>query len=109
MMIVLSVGSASSVAAAVCQHESAQAHAAALQSHDGKAASDARMEDAARAFTSKSGLGGNAGWAAVPMYMLPPTIAAVPPVQVAVLRPRPPDAPDLPSLSLPPLLKPPTA
>jgi len=73
MMTVLAFVSSSSVAAALCRHQDAQQHAAALHGDDQQEAAEAQLEDAAGAFSMKKGALADAGAFALPAFILPPS------------------------------------
>lgn len=109
MMLMMTVVSATSVAAAMCAHQSADAHAAALASDDHGTAADAHLEDAAGAAVAKKGALADAGAFSLHAFILPDISAApfTPVSQIAL--PRAPDASKVPRASGPPLLEPPAA
>jgi hypothetical protein len=109
MMITLTVVSGASTAAALCSHQNAQAHAAALEHADAHVAAAARLEDSAAANSAKRALMVDAGAFSLPAFILPPGMASPRPAAAEPFRPRPPDAAKLARGSFPPPLRPPSA
>ena len=109
LMITLTVVSGSSVAAAMCSHQNAQAHAAALHGSGLRGAAVAQMEEAAGKLASKKGALADAGSFSLPAFIMPDGAVPVPLAPTDLTRPRPADAAKIASLSIPPLLEPPAA
>jgi hypothetical protein len=107
MIVVLVIAHGSSVAAAICRHDSGAQHVAALQSDDaGIAAVAAGEEDAAKMASKKGSLGGSDAW---PSDMLPAPGLQVPFRAGEPVERNPADAPVLAGGSVLPLLEPPAA
>jgi hypothetical protein len=109
MILALVVTQGTAMAAAVCRHETVQAHSAARASEDRTVASVALDEESAASTRSKkapssSDLSG--GW---PAPLLPPASVAAPDRTAEPVRLRPPAYSALPSVTRVPLLKPPSA
>lgn len=105
-MFALTLGNGTAVAAAICQHPDARAHAAALQSSDVAVAAAALSEDRAANSVEKEGMLADGGGVSLLGFVLPPepelalrTVERASPPLTAV-------AP-LASRSPPPLLEPP--
>ena len=109
MMITLTVVSGGSTAAALCSHQNAQAHAAALEHADAHVAAAARLEDSAASTAAKRALLVDTGAFSLPAFILPAGVASPRLASTEPLRPRPPDAAKLARGSLPPPLRPPSA
>jgi len=109
MMLTMPLVSATSVAAAVCQHRSAQEHAAALNGDDDREAAVARGEDMAKAHEGKSSEAVDFGAFAFAAFVLPASASSFSAPQASALRPRLPDLAALPSRVIAPLLEPPAA
>jgi hypothetical protein len=109
VLITLVVANGSSVAAAVCRHQDALAHAAALQSGDEKVAAAAHTEETARSETSKKAAPADARVLMLAAYTLPPAVAAFPERLMEPSRPWVEDAALLAGRSIRPLLEPPSA
>ena len=109
MMLTMTLVSATSVAAAVCQHRNAQEHAAALNGDDGQAAAEARAEDMARAHNGKNSEAVDFGAFAFAAFILPApsTDVPAPPADPLPLRPASSAAPA--GRVIAPLLEPPAA
>lgn len=109
MVVILIVANGSSVAGAICRHESLAKHAAARQSHDARVADVAFSEEAADSIASKKGALADAGAVAWVADLSPGPRLTIPfgpsgPLDpdVALVRP-------LVGRSLAPLLEPPAA
>jgi hypothetical protein len=109
MVITLTVVSGGSTAAALCSHQNAQAHAAALHDSDEHVAATARAEDSAAANAAKRALLVDTGAFSLPAFILPAPLAAPVFASAEPLRPRPLDAAKHARTSIPPPLKPPSA
>jgi hypothetical protein len=97
-----------SAAAAVCRHDTAREHVQARQSKDAEIASVSLREDAAASASTKA-TGSGEPLSVWPAKLLPAESPA-PPLRSAERLPvRPARQAALPSLSVPPLLKPPSA
>lgn len=106
LMLALTLGNGAAVAAAICQHHDARAHAAALQSPDKAVAAAAMSEDGAANSAEREGMLADGGGASLLGFLVP----AQPALSLrAVERSSPPrvPTPGLAGLSSPPLLKPP--
>ncbi|HEX8192429.1 MAG TPA: hypothetical protein VF552_05970 [Allosphingosinicella sp.] len=108
IVIALTFGNGSAVAAALCEHGSTAAHQVALDSGDEGVAADAQSEDAAAAAASKKAAPGENN-AAVAGYILPADPAAPMPLPRAGTNLAPERGSPLAGLSVPPLLEPPLA
>ena len=109
LMLVLAIANGPAVASAICQHQDARAHAAAVQSTDAGVAADALSEETAAKATSVDGALGDAAGTLLAGYMLPPEPVLLPPGFVdATIRSMPDDLGQV-SRSVPPLLEPPLA
>jgi hypothetical protein len=108
MLLALVVGQGSSLAAAICRHQSLSAHVAARLGPDRKAAAAALTEEAAASVAGKKGALGGAAAAAGPVLTLPPTPFALPPRVAEPIRVRVTDEPPLAGTSVRPLLQPPS-
>jgi hypothetical protein len=109
MIFVLVTSQGTAMAAAVCRHQDAQAHAVARASADAAVAGVSLREDAAEATASKKGSPTTDAAAAWPAPLLPAD-AELPPLRTAErLLPRPGRQAPLASLAAPPLLEPPSA
>jgi hypothetical protein len=73
LMTALAFVSSTSVAAALCSHQDAQQHAAALASGDERVAAVAQLEDAAGALAAKKGAPVDASSFALSAFILPPS------------------------------------
>ena len=109
IIVVLVIAHGSSVAAAICRHDSGAQHVAALQSDDaGISAVASGEEDAAKTGSGKGSLadGGSVAWASdmLPAPGLLAPFRAAEPVERS-----PAEAPVLAGTSIPPLLEPPAA
>jgi hypothetical protein len=107
VILTLVIGQGSSVAAAMCRHQDAHAHALARQSRDPRVAAIPLAEEAAAAAVSKKAPQSADGSVHWPADLLP---AALPILLLRVLEPirlRPARAPPLASASILPLLEPP--
>jgi hypothetical protein len=109
MLLALVVGQGSTLAAAICQHQSLREHIAARQGPDRKAAAAALTEEAAASVAGKKGALGGAGAAAGPVLSLPPAPFALPPRLAEPVQVRIVDEPPLDGTSVRPLLQPPSA
>ena len=108
MIFALAITNGAAVTAAMCQHENAFAHAAALQSADESVSRDAVSEEAAAAAASKKGFSSD-GAASVASYIVPNASLHFPPPVLDSTSRRMTDAAGLGSRSVPPLLEPPLA
>lgn len=109
MIVILVIAHGSSVAAAICRHQSGGEHIAALQSQDTKISAVAIGEEAAGSVVSKKGApvdGGSVSW---PSDMLPAPKLTVPFRATEPLEREPTDARKLVGASVRPLLEPPAA
>ena len=109
LMTVLAFVSSTSVAAALCGHQDAQQHQAALDGGDKQAAAAAQLEEAAGAHAAKKTTLADAGSFALPAFILPFASLALehlPGTQALTLGR---DAAKVTSLARPPLLEPPAA
>ena len=109
MMAMLAFGHGSSVAAAICQHESIREHLAASQSDDVKVAAVALGEDRAASAASEKATGKNSGSVIWPADMLPAAAFALPLQFPVPIKRDLTDEPVLAGTSAPPLIEPPTA
>jgi hypothetical protein len=108
MIFTLVIGHGSSVAAAICRHQDAHAHALARESRDPKIAAVSLAEDAAAAEAAKKSsqpANGSIHW----LDLLPAASPGVPARLAEPVRLRPAEQPVLASTSIPPLLEPPSA
>lgn len=109
LMFALAFANAPAVASALCQHEDARAHAAALQSENAMVAAAAHGEEAAANAAAEKASLGDAAATLIAGCILPPDAAGVAgPVPVAECG-QPVAAAVLAGLSVPPLLEPPLA
>ena len=109
MIVVLVLAHGSSVAAAICQHQSVNEHIAARQSHDAATSAIALGEEAADSVASMNGMPADGGSVSWPADMLPaPNFEAPFRLTEAVGR-EPADAKMLIGTSVRPLLEPPAA
>ncbi len=109
LMTALAFVSSTSVAAALCSHQDAQQHEAALGSGDRQVAAAAQLEEAAGALATKQGTLADAGSFALPAFILPaPALALGPSSGRQALAPGK-DAAKVTSFAPPPLLEPPAA
>jgi hypothetical protein len=76
LMIALTVVSGSSLAAAMCAHGDAQAHAAALRNGDADIANAAHLEDSKASSGSRRTMPVDAGAFSLPTFILPAPLAA---------------------------------
>ena len=109
MIVVLVFAHGSSVAASVCHHQDAHAHAIARESRDPSVAAVPLAEEAAAAVESKKAsqsAGTGMHW---PVEMLPAVLPVVPYRVAEPVRLRPADQAALASTSVRPLLEPPSA
>jgi hypothetical protein len=109
MIVILVIAHGSSVAAAICRHQSGVEHVAALQSDDAGISTVAFNEETAGKMTSKKGTLADGGAVSWPSDMLPTPALAVPfranePVERNLV-----DVAVLVGASVRPLLEPPTA
>lgn len=109
MIFALVMGHGSSVAAAICRHQSGGEHIAARQSHDAKISVIALGEEAAAAVNSKKSAPADGGSVSWPADMLPAPKFRAPFSLTDPVGPKPADAKVLIGTSVPPLLEPPTA
>lgn len=109
MIFVLVITHGSSLAAAVCRHESGGAHLAAIQSSDGRIAAVAYGEEAAGKMASKKAAPADSGSVSLPSDMLPAPQLRVPFRASEPVERNPADGPVLAGASVPPLLEPPAA
>ena len=108
-MTALAFVSSTSVAAALCGHQDAQQHAAALSSGDAQVAAAAELEEAAGAVASKQGALADAGAFALPAFVLPSSSLALDRLAGKQALAPSKDAARVTGLSPPPLLEPPSA
>lgn len=78
ILLALTFSNSAAVASVLCQHGDAQAHAAALQSHDAASAAEARSEDTAERSISDLASLADAAAASLAGYALPPEPISVP-------------------------------
>lgn len=109
MIVILVMAHGSSVAAAICRHQSASEHVAALQSQDAKISAVAVGEEAAGAVASKKGAPADGGSVSWPSDMLPARQLSVPFRPTEPLERELADARKLVGASVRPLLEPPVA
>lgn len=109
MMLGLVLTDSAGTAAALCQHESAEAHATALQSTQADIAAEAVVEEAAAAAASKEGALADAGGLQLGGYVLPSDPALPTPASLAAVHGRAADAAKRASRAVSPLLEPPLA
>ena len=109
MMMTLTIVSGTSIAAAMCQHQNAQEHAVALHGDDKGSAAVAQLEDTAGSVLSKRGALADAGAFSLPAFIIPDTSAEVRFSGTELQPLRPADVAKLASLSIAPLLEPPSA
>ena len=109
LMTVLAFVSSTSVAAALCSHQDAQQHQAALVHADEQVAAVAQLEEAAGAVAAKQGTLADAGSFALPAFILPFSPLALEnlPGRQALALGR--DAAKVASLAPRPLLEPPAS
>jgi hypothetical protein len=109
MIFALVVAHGTSVAAAICSHESVRQHAAARQSPDAGVSAVALREEAADSHAARKAALADAGSISWVFDILPAPGLAVPPVgaEAVVRRPAPTEIPA--GISLRPLLEPPAA
>jgi hypothetical protein len=105
-MFALTLGNGAAVAAAICQHHDARAHAAALQSPDEAVAAAAMNEDRAASSAESEGMLADGGGASLLGFLVPAQPALSLRAIERVSLPATP-TPGLASLSPPPLLRPP--
>jgi hypothetical protein len=109
MIVILVIAHGTSVAAAICRHDSGAQHVAALRSDDaGLSAVATGEEDAAKKGSAKGSLadGGSVSW---PSDMLPPLGLNVPFRAAGPIERGSAEAAILAGASIPPLLEPPAA
>jgi hypothetical protein len=109
MMLTLVLTNSAATAAALCQHEDAEAHASARQSDDAHIAAEAIIEEAAAAAESKEGAVADAGGFQLGGYLLPSDLLLPTPASLASAHQRSADADKRPSRAVSPLLEPPLA
>ena len=109
MIVILVVAHGSSVAAAICRHESGAQHVAALQSDDARVSAVAFGEEAAEKMASKKGPPADGGPVSTPSDMLPAPRLPVPFRTAEPVERNPADGPVLVGASVRPLLEPPAA
>ena len=109
MMITLTIAGGTSVASALCRHQSAQDHAAALHGNDSKAAAIAQLEEMAGAVAAKKSAAVDAASLSLPPFTLPAPANSFDHFVARPAHGRPADAAMLASLSVAPLLEPPAA
>lgn len=97
------------VAMAMCQHNDASAHAAALLSSDASVSSEAQAEETAAKGASKQGFLGDAATTLLAGFMLPPEPAIPSISSVASVAVVGADPPEMIGGSVRPLLEPPLA
>ncbi len=109
LMAAMAFVSSTSVAAALCGHQDAQQHQAALDSEDVRIAASAELEEAAGALGDKKGTLADAGTFALPLFILPaPSLSPPHAAEKAVPRSEW-DTATVRSRALRPLLEPPAA
>ena len=108
MIFAVVIAHGSSVAAAICQHQSFGEHVAARQSRDHKIAAVSLREDAAAAAASKQGSQSASSTIHWPTEMLPASVNAEPFRALERVRFQPAVQPALKSASVRPLLEPPS-
>jgi hypothetical protein len=109
MVLMMTIVSATSVAAAMCAHKNADEHIAALASDDAGTAAGAHLEDTAGAAVSKKGALADAGAFSIHAFILPDASTTPRLTDRPLALPRAPDAAKIPRASGPPLLEPPAA
>lgn len=109
LMTAMAFVSGSSVAAALCQHQDAQQHQAALYGENEAEAAAAQLEEAAGAFKAKQATSIDAGSFALPAFVLPSSSIALDRSTEEQALTLAGDAPRVPSLAIAPLLEPPAA
>jgi hypothetical protein len=108
-MTALAFVSSTSVAAALCGHQDAQQHEAALGSGDRQVAAAAELEEAAGALAERKGTLADAGSFALAAFILPDASFALERLPARQAATPGTDAAKVTSLSPPPLLEPPAA
>lgn len=109
MILALVLTNGASVAAAVCQHADAQAHASALLSVDAETAADAQAEDRAARNALQKGTLVDAAAVQLAGFMLPPEVAVPAPVRTEPIKRHAADERVLANRAVSPLLEPPLA
>jgi len=109
MIFAIVIGQGSSVAAAICHHQSLAEHIAARQSGDAHVAAVSLREEAAASVASKKGSQSASASPHWPAEMLPASVDAEPFRTIEPVRFAPAVEPALKSASTPPLLEPPSA
>ena len=109
LMLVIVIANGPAVAAAICQHQDARAHAAAVLSADAEVSAEALNEEAAARSISVDGALGDAAGTLLAGYMLPPEPALSLPGSVGSTIGSMPDDRGSVGRSVPPLLEPPLA
>ena len=109
MMLALVLTNSAATAAAVCQHNSAEAHASARQSSETGIAAEAIIEETAAAAASKDGALADAAGLQLGGYVLPSDPVLPTPASLASAHQRSPDSAKAPSRAVSPLLEPPLA
>jgi len=109
MIVILLLTHGSSVAAAICRHQSAGEHIAARQSHDAKISVAALSEETAGSVASKKGAPADGGSVSWPADMLPAPKFGAPFRLTEAVELQPAGAKVLIGTSVLPLLEPPTA
>ena len=107
MIFAFLIANGPAVAMAMCQHEDARAHAAALQSMETEISVVAQSEEAAAKAASKKGSLSEAATTLLTGYILPSDLSPFPPRVVEPAGQHVADASRLGSRSVPPLLEPP--
>ena len=107
LIVILVMAHGSSVAAAICRHQSGVEHAAALRSDDARISTVAFSEEAAEKMASKKGPPADTGSVSSPSDMLPAPALPVPFRANEPAERNPADVPVLVGASLRPLLEPP--
>jgi hypothetical protein len=109
MILCLVVTQGSSMAAAVCRHQSVREHVLARQSGNRQVAAVSLREEAAAAVASKKASPSADALGHVQAELLPSAIEAAPPSRSKTVPPRPARQAALASTTIIPLLKPPSA
>ena len=109
MIVVLVIAHGSSVAAAICRHESGAQHVTALQSDDARVSAVAFGEEAAEKMVSRKGPPADGGSVSWPSDMLPASGLLVPFRAAEPVERSPAEPPVLAGASVRPLLEPPAA
>ncbi len=109
MIFAIVIGQGSSVAAAICHHQSLAEHIAARHSSDRHVAAVSLREEAAASVASKKGSQSASASIQWPAEMLPASVDTEPFRPLEPIRFPPSVEPRLKSASAPPLLEPPSA